>query len=415
MSRRPSPIEAARRRHNLAQVAARTGIWLPSSAGAVTVRCPMPSHGHPDRTPSLRLYLGDGTWYCFGCSDRAGDVVQWVEQTEGVAWRHAIEILDSGRRLTNAWAGVASHDHQWSRSAPTLSEQPELDRTRPSRVEEALDAAWAYCTTGPLHARAVGYLAGRHIDVTVLEGFSRRPEAGHTPSHGPTLGQRLVADGFSGDELVDAGLVHRYPDGRITDFYRERVLVPIRVGDGRIAGLVGRNVGDPRWPKYKNPPRTVVYDKSVNLYQPLPTPRHPDGRVIVVEGTLDAMAISVAAIKSGTTHYFCPVTQSGRELSVGQLRRVMWMHAGPLVIGFDSDSAGRASSARLARAVGAHGRHAEMAVLPEGYDPASWLGEVGAAGLEAWRGSRLRRLYIPSAMASAATSLDAVDREIDHV
>jgi DNA primase len=384
MSRQPSPIEAARRRHNLAEVAVRTGIWLPSSAGPVTARCPMPSHGHPDRTPSLRLYLNDGTWYCFGCSDRAGDVVQWVEQTEGVGWRQAIEILDSGRLLTNAWVGVANHDRRRSPSAPTLGEQPDLDRTPPGRVQEALDAAWAHCTTGPLHARAVAYLTGRHIDVTVLEGYSARPEAGHTPCHGPTLGQRLLAEGFTSDELVDAGLAHCYSDGRFTDFYRQRVLVPVRDGHGRIAGLVGRNIGDPRWPKYKNPPRTAVYDKSVDLYQPLSAPRCPDGRTIIVEGTLDAMAIAVAAIKTGTAHYFCPVTQSGRELSAWQLDALLRRGPDRLVISFDGDAAGRDSNLRLARAMIERGRAPIVIELPDGSDPASWLAERGPRGLMAW-------------------------------
>jgi len=51
VNRSPSPIEAARQRHSLAEVAARTEIWLPTTSGKVTVRFPMPSHGHPDRTP----------------------------------------------------------------------------------------------------------------------------------------------------------------------------------------------------------------------------------------------------------------------------------------------------------------------------------------------------------------------------
>ena len=384
MSLRPSPIEAARQRHALAEVAARTGIWLPATSGTVTVRCPMPSHGHPDRTPSLRLYLDDGTWYCFGCSDRAGDVVQWVEQTEGAGWRQAIEILDSGRALANAWAGIADHHSCRRTTGPTISEQPDLDRTPSSRVQDALEAAWAHCTTGPLHARAVVYLASRCIDVTILENYSRKPEAGHTPRHGPTVAQRLLADGFTRDELVDSGLVHRYPDGRVIDFYRDRVLIPIRDSQGHIAGLVGRNIGDPRWPKYKNPPRTAVYDKSVNLYHPLPAPRHLDGRTVVVEGTIDAMAIAVAAIKTGTTHYFCPVTQSGRELSGSQLDALLRRDAGPLVISFDGDAAGRDSNLRLAQAVIERGRAPTVIELPDGSDPASFLKEQGPKGLMAW-------------------------------
>ena len=79
------------------------------------------------------------------------------------------------------------------------------------------------------------------------------------------------------------------------------MLIPIRDQQERLCGFVGRNIGDDRWPKYKNPPRTATFDKSVNLYQPLPSPTAGSrGQVVVVEGTLDAMAIAVAAVRSGT-------------------------------------------------------------------------------------------------------------------
>jgi len=132
------------------------------------------------------------------------------------------------------------------------------------------------------------------------------------------------------------------------DFYRQRVLIPIRDERSRMCGFLGRNVGGDRWPKYKNPPRTHAYDKSVNLYQPLPAPTAPGGQVVVVEGTLDAMAIAVAAVRSGRSGQFCPVTQSGRELSVVQLERVISLHRPSLVLAFDGDSAGRDSAHRYA-------------------------------------------------------------------
>jgi DNA primase len=385
MNRHLAPIEAARRRHSLAEVATRTGILLPATGGAVTVRCPMPSHGHPDRTPSLRLYLDDGTWYCFACSDRARDAVQWAEQTERVGWREAIGILDSGRPLTNAWAGVPSDTGCHRRAAAAVAvEMADPGRTPRPRVQEVLDATWAHATIGPLHARAVAYLAGRHIDVTVLESYTRRQEVGHTPTYGPSLAQRLISDGFHPTEIVDAGIACRRPGGELIDFYSHRVLIPIRDDNGRLAGLVGRNVGNPHSPKYKNPPRTVLYDKSANLYQPLPTPRHPDGRIIVVEGTLDAMAIAVAAIRTGTTHRFCPVTQSGRVVSQLQLERVLERHDGVVVAGFDGDAAGRQSNLRLAAAVQARGRKVVMVCLPEGEDPASILAHLGPRALGLW-------------------------------
>lgn len=406
MTRHLSPIEAARQRHHLAEVASRTGIWLAATSGTVTARCPMPSHGHPDRTPSLRLYLDDGTWYCFACSNRAGDVVGWVQQTESADWRRAIEILDSGRPLTNAWNGAGRDAFSRHHTVAGYAEQPDLTRTPPEQTRQVLEAAWAHCTSGPLHAHATAYLASRHINLAVLEAHTGHKEAGSTPGYGPTLAQRLLTDDFTTDELVDAGLVHRYSDGRVTDFYRQRALIPIRDDVGRLAGLVGRNTGDPRWPKYKNPPHTALYDKSVNhLYQPLAAPTDPSGRVIVVEGTIDAMAIATAAVRAGQADRLCPVTQSGLRLSARQMDKVLELHPGPLVIGLDGDQPGRAAARDEAMAVRARGRAALLLTFPDGDDPASWLGRVGDRGLALLTGDPSRHRSTERAAPSSRRSI----------
>jgi DNA primase len=395
---RPSLIEAALRRHRLAGVARRTGIALPTDTGSVTVRCPLPSHGHPDRTPSLRLYLDDDRYYCFGCAAK-GDVIQWARDTQGVGVHDAIQALDSGRSLTNAWAAMTSTAVNISRPRPSVggafrslkpgqTEIPDLGRTPPGRVLAALDAAWAYYTCPSLHARASAYLSDRSIDVAVLEGHTGRPDTGHTPARADGLVTALQARGFNHHELVDAGLAHRQNGGRpISDFYRQRVLIPIRDDHQRVVGIIGRNIGDQqRWAKYKNPPRTAIYDKSVNLYQPLPSPADPHGHVIVVEGTLDAMAIAIAAIRSAQVDRFCPVTQSGRELSDTQVRRVIALHPSRPVLAFDEDDAGWDSAARYEQAFVAAGRPAIVSALPPAHDPASWLASTGDAGLATWRG-----------------------------
>ncbi|MHB1740500.1 MAG: CHC2 zinc finger domain-containing protein [Actinomycetes bacterium] len=316
----PSPIAAARARHSLAEVAARTGVDPYRASGSISVRCPLPSHRHPDRTPSLRLHLGDGLFFCFGCGAK-GDVVEWVRQAEGVDWREAIAILDDRRPLTNAWA---------------------------------------YYTYPPLRHRGQEYLKTRGIDVEVLQAHTGRAEVGHTPAMATGLITALRSTGFSDDELVDAGLAHRRQGGGPhSDFYRQRVLIPIRDDQERVVGLIGRNVGDQqRFAKYTNPPRTHAYDKPVNLYQPLPAPGDPHGQVVVVEDTLDAIAIAVTAIHAGRPAQFCPITQSGRELSAVQLAYVLGLHPAPPVLGFDAD--------------------------PNDHDPASWLAEHADEGLSAW-------------------------------
>jgi len=86
-TRHLATIEAARARHSLDDVARLT------------------SHGHFDRSPSLQLHLG--IWHCCDYG-QTGDVVERVCQSEGVGWRQAIRILDSGCALTRAWAAHES-------------------------------------------------------------------------------------------------------------------------------------------------------------------------------------------------------------------------------------------------------------------------------------------------------------------
>ena len=394
----PPVIAAARRRHTLADVAGRTGIDLPRPHGSVTVRCPFPAHGHLDRHPSLRLHLDDGIFVCFGCGT-TGDVVQWAAATEHVDWRRAIDVLDANQLLTNAWAGhapIGGTGHQArGPGAPGLiagvsgdpgrAHSPQLDRTAVPRVHAALAAAWRYYTSPALHRRGAGYLAGRGIDVAALEDHTGRPEVGHTPSRADGLVATLRSWGFTDDELVDAGLARRSGDRPLSDFYRHRALVPIRDGQQRLCGIVGRNVGDNRYPRYLNPPRTPTYDKSAALYQPLPAPTRPDGRVIVVEGTIDALAIAQAAVRTGQADRFCPVTQSGKELSAEQLYTVLELADSPLVVAFDGDGAGREAASRLARRVIDRGRDVAVVDLPDGHDPASWLAAAGpVAAFGAW-------------------------------
>jgi hypothetical protein len=107
------------------------------------------------------------------------------------------------------------------------------------------------------------------------------------------------------------------------------------------------------------------------------------------------MAIAVAAIRSGQADRFCPVTQSGKELSATQLTRVIDMHPGAPVLGFDGDRAGQDSANRHALAAARQGRAVAVTSLPDDHDPASWLAEHGDRGLAAWSVDRYEGEDLP--------------------
>jgi len=51
-------------------------------------RCPF----HEDKTPSLVITPAKNLFHCFGC-DAAGSVIDWVMKTQGVSFKHAVELL----------------------------------------------------------------------------------------------------------------------------------------------------------------------------------------------------------------------------------------------------------------------------------------------------------------------------------
>jgi len=381
---RPSPIRAACERHPLAEVATRTGIHLAASSDHVNVACPFPSHQHPDRTPSLRLHLDTGRYHCFGCAAH-GDVVQWVRDAEGLDVRAAIAHLDRRAPITNAWAGhPATGRPTHPPASPTGWERPDPDRTTASDARAALAAAWEHYSTPGLHHAGIDYLTTRGITIDHLEERTGRAEVGHTPTGADTLTRALLADGITADALVDAGLTLRAAGGddRLLDAYRNRVLLPVRDPDGAIVALLGRHHGQAGPPKYLNPPRTAVYDKSRNLYQPLRPPA-PAGHVIVVEGPLDALAIATTAVAANLADRYCPLTQSGRQLSAHQIRHVRHLDRHP-ILAFDADPAGQQSTTRIGTLLALAGCTPAVARLPRGEDPASWLARHGADGLVAF-------------------------------
>jgi hypothetical protein len=101
------------------------------------------------------------------------------------------------------------------------------------------------------------------------------------------------------------------------------------------------------------------------------------------------MAIAVASIRAGRSDWFCPITQSGRELSPQQLRYVLSLHGQPPVIAMDGDEPGRSSNARIETAAATFGRRVLVANLPDGEDPASWLARKGPPGLAAFERASL--------------------------
>src|SRR3546814_6230331 len=111
-------------------------------------------------------------------------------------------------------------------------------------------------------------------------------------------------------------------------------MIPIRDPRGRVIAFGGRVIGDGE-PKYLNSPETPLFDKGLTLYnldRAAPAARKT-GRVLVVEGYMDVIALAGAGIDDA-------VAPLGTALTEGQLER-LWRLTDVPILCFDGDAAGR--------------------------------------------------------------------------
>ena len=106
--------------------------------------------------------------------------------------------------------------------------------------------------------------------------------------------------------------------GGVYDYFRSRIIFPIRDTRGRVIGFGGRALGDGQ-PKYLNSPQTLLFEKNSVLYA-LDMARDAiklAKQVIIVEGYVDA----VIAHQYGTKQTVACIGSAITEKHIQQIEK----------------------------------------------------------------------------------------------
>ncbi|WP_420392393.1 DNA primase [Acuticoccus sp.] len=315
---------------------------------------------HQERTPSFHVDDRRGFYHCFGCQ-QSGDHISFLTDHGGLDFVDAVKALA-------AEAGVALPEPD----APV----PEATRRRDAD-RAALEAAAAHYEAtlwSPSGRAARDYATGRGFGAEVLRAFG----FGLAPTAAGSLARVLSAQGFGEANLECAGLAVRR-DGRLRERFVGRLMVPIHDARGRLVGFGGRSL-DGRDPKYLNSPQGTLFDKSSVLFNAhrARAPARRTGRLFIVEGYLDAVALAAAGVEE-------VVASCGTALTEAQLA-LAWQLADEPILTFDGDRAGRDAAKRVidrALPLLSGGRSVQVLHLPDGQDPDDLVRTDGAAGFEA--------------------------------
>jgi DNA primase len=82
-------IERLKQEISLERLVTTQGIELKRHGADLLGLCPF----HDDREPSLVVSPKKNLWHCLGACQTGGSVIDWVIQTRGVSFRHAVELL----------------------------------------------------------------------------------------------------------------------------------------------------------------------------------------------------------------------------------------------------------------------------------------------------------------------------------
>ena len=296
---------------------------------------------HSERTPSFHVDEARGRYHCFGCG-ADGDAIAFLMHHQSLDFREAIERLA----------------HECNLDLP--QETPSSHRVREHKASliEVIAAAARWFHQN-LNTWACDYLRSRGIN----EASWRHFVIGVAPNGHDGL-IRALPD-LPIESLIEAGLVRRSEtDGQPYDFFRNRLILPIRNISGQIVGFGGRRQGE-QGPKYINSPETPVFSKRRLLFGLDRTAIRQAERVIVVEGYFDVITLH----QEGYPYTVSPL---GTALDEALLRE-LWRYAPQIFICLDGDAAGRRAAYHLADRALEHtqpGRSLNFAFLPEGTDPA---------------------------------------------
>ncbi|MFN4112400.1 MAG: DNA primase [Sphingomonadaceae bacterium] len=355
----PQWLDELRARVTLSSVIQRT-VKLQRAGHEWKACCPF----HNEKSPSFTVNDSKGFYHCFGCGAH-GDVIRWMTDQQGLAFMDAVKEL-----AAQAGMEVPAPD-------PRAAQRAE-QRTTLIDVTEAAQRWFAgnLASTGGAAARA--YLATRGFSEGVVREFGFGFAPGERQALKGALGQ------FPEELLIEAGMRITVEGKEPYDRFRDRLMLPIHDARGRVIAFGGRILSkDTDAPKYLNSPETPLFDKGrtlYNLHRAGPASRK-SGRIVVVEGYMDVIALANAGIPDAVAPLGTALTEQQIEL--------LWRLVEVPVLCFDGDAAGqRAAMRAITRALPLLRPAHSLGIvrLPAGLDPDDLIRQRGAETMAALLG-----------------------------
>jgi DNA primase len=201
--------------------------------------------------------------------------------------------------------------------------------------------------------------------------------------------------GYEKEELLAVGLLLKGQKGGVYDRFRNRLMFPIIDVSGNVIGFGGRVMDDSK-PKYLNSPENLIFNKRKNLFALNIAKNSKQGRIILTEGYMDAIALHQYG-------FDCAVASLGTSLTE-EHALILQKYTKQVVITYDGDQAGQDATRRAISLLEKSGVEIRVLRMQGAKDPDEFLKQYGPDRF---------RLLLDQSENHAAYGLESIRRKFD--
>ncbi len=304
---------------------------------------------HGDKDPSLYVSPQKNIFHCFGCA-AGGSVFNFIMRIENLSFVESVKLLAQrySVRLDLEIVNQAKEDSR-------------------EKLLKILELGHSYFVRSLNKVPEAGnYLLERGISSEWISQLG----LGFAPDQWDGLCDRLSSLGAPVREALSAGLIRKKTTGGYYDYFRGRIMIPIRGLNGELIAFGGRILGEGE-PKYLNSPESEVFKKK-NILFGLDAAKDSikkSGFVILVEGYFDQISLRIRGIENVVAPLGTSLTSEHAKLLKRFSERVITI--------FDGDEAGIRAVKRSMPILLAEGFEPECIILEEDKDPDSAINRIG--------------------------------------
>jgi len=316
------------------------------------VRCPF--HAGDD-TPSLIISPKSNLFHCFGC-EAAGSVIDWVMKTQGLSFRHAVEVLRED-------AGLVAEVKAVKRGSTTKLAAPLASNAdQQTALRQVIDY---YHQTLKQSPEALDYLESRGLKSAELIdtfklGYANRTLGYRLPDKNRKAGAELRG------KLQEIGILRKTGH----EHFNGCLVVPVESEHSLISEVYGRKILGTRLRK-----GTVQHLYLPGSHQGVWNVQALKAceEIILCEALIDAMTFWVNGYRNVTASYGTSGFTDD-HLAAFQTHGIK-----RALIAYDRDAAGKAAAEKLAKKLNEAGIDAFRVLFPKGMDANEYAMQVTPA------------------------------------